>query len=294
VTEILTIRKLLNEGIRRLEACDGENARMNAELLLSFVLSRDKLDLICNSLDAVDGIKAHEYYETLMKRLRGVPIQYITGTTDFYNVTLKVNENVLIPRPETEVLVDTIMGEVGGGRFNGCSDDLRLLDLGTGSGSISIALLNALSPGRELRIIATDISREALEVARENSKQYGFESLIELRCGDMFDCIREDETFHIIVSNPPYVSTGEFGSLPGEVKDHEPRLALMTGETGLEHITSLVHNSGNHLRSPGLLICEIGDNQADPVKELMKEFGYTNVSIRRDLAGRDRIALIRR
>jgi len=288
-----TISQLLMIGTDRLRRFAVESPRVNAEMLLSFVLSMNKLDMIIRAGDTVDRERTEAYLEAVGERGRGTPVQYITETAEFFNTTLTVNEHVLIPRPETEVLVSSVLEALGSGHTGPAEGPMSILDIGTGSGAIAVALALELAADRPARIVATDISEKALEVARKNSIDSGCGDRIECRCGDMMDVLHDGEMFHVIVSNPPYVSSSEFQFLPPEVRDHEPLPSLVSGETGLEFIETLLIGAREHLFSGGLLAVEIGLGQAKRVNRMMTEFGYTGCSFRKDLSGITRIALAR-
>lgn len=292
VTPDHTIGGLLAQGIRFLREHSIENARTEAEVLLSHVLSRNRADIYAHPEEEVEVKSAGRYSRALSLRAAGKPLQYITGATDFFNVTVAVNPHVLIPRPETEVLVASVLEEVRRARGTNEASPLRILDVGTGSGAIILALACALRDELPLVLVATDVSPDALEVARTNFARYGLERLIDLREGDMFGALRTGESFHVIVSNPPYVSLRELPLLPVEVRDSEPRVALVSGETGFEHIERLVAEGSRHLAHEGLLAFEIGMGQEGKVGEILEADGsYGHIFFRKDLAGVTRIAL---
>ena len=288
-----SISQLLKIGITILEGSTVESPGVDAEILLSFVLSMDKLDLLTRSSETVEKNRVKEYLRAVTERKEGTPVQYITGKADFYNATLTVNENVLVPRPETEILVSSVLEEVCSGQIAPGGEIISILDVGTGSGAIALSLAMELSSGRRLKIIASDISDKALEIARRNSRDLGCGDLVEFRSGNMLDVLNDTEMFHIIVSNPPYVSCAEFETLPPEVRDHEPVCSLVSGETGLESIQTLLMKAKEHLLEGGLLALEIGLGQAEKVDRMLDEFGYSRYSFRKDLAGITRVVLAR-
>ncbi len=217
------------------------------------------------------------------KRKRGVPLSYLTGTREFWSIPLGVSPSVLIPRPETEVLVEKVLELSSRERET-------ILDVGTGSGNIAIALAKELP---RARILAADVSLRALAVARRNAERLKARQVEFLR-SDLFSAFRGTGVrFDFIVSNPPYVSAREWEFLPAEVRDYEPQRALLAGESGLEVIGRLVGRAGRFLRPGGYLIFEIGDGQRDEVLGL---FGrrWTEIETAWDLAGKPRVITARR
>jgi len=228
--------------------------------------------------------KAEAFFERLVaKRLDGVPLAHLTGTKEFWSIPIEVTPSVLVPRPETEGLVEKVL-ELS------TREAERILDVGTGSGCIAIALAKEL-PRAE--ILAVDISERALRVARRNAARHKVRH-IEFRRSDLFSAFRgTGERFDFIVSNPPYISRAEWNSLQPDVRDFEPRRALLAGESGLETIERLVRRSGTFLKPGGYLIFEIGEGQRDRVLGL---FGrrWTEIETAWDLAGKPRVITARR
>jgi release factor glutamine methyltransferase len=217
------------------------------------------------------------------KRKEGVPLSYLTGTREFWSILLRVSPSVLIPRPETEILVEKVLELAS-------RDQETILDVGTGSGNIAIALAKELP---RARIFATDISLRALNVARRNASLHKLRQVDFLR-SDLFSAFRGTGLrFDFIVSNPPYVSKRDWEGLPAEIRNFEPRRALLAGDSGLELIRRLVRRAGTFLRPGGYLIFEIGDGQRDDVLAL---FGrrWTEIETAWDLAGHPRVITARR
>ena len=214
------------------------------------------------------------YLEMLKKRALHLPVQYITGESCFCGLDLKVNSNVLIPRPETELLAEAV--------FTTCAGK-SVLDLCTGSGCIAIAVA---ALGNPKSVTACDISEEALGVARENARKNDVN--IVFRQGNMFEAVG-DETFDIIVSNPPYIAKKEIETLMPEVRDHEPFIALCGGEDGLDPYRVIAEEARKHLKPGGKLFLEIGEDQGESVPELLKKAGFKDISVRKDYSGQDRI-----
>lgn len=207
------------------------------------------------------------------------PIQHILGETKFYGLWFSVTEDTFIPRPETEVLVDHIIKKYKGKR------NKRLIDLGTGCGNIAVTLAKYL----RAEIYAVDISLDALEIAGKNAKRHGVEERVKFICSDWLKDVRSGP-FDIIVSNPPYIKQEEWDSLPNNVKDYEPRIALWGGEEGLEHYKKIVSYAAEFLVPGGEIVFEIGWNQGQLVSDLLDKSGiFTNISVKKDLGGNDRI-----
>lgn len=256
--------------------------RLTAELLLAGTLGLKRLDLYLQFERPLREDELAEFKARLRRRARREPLQYIEGRAAFRQLELRIDRRVLIPRPETEVLVGEVLGWARG------RTGLHALDVGTGSGAIALSL--ALE-GPFARIVATDVSSGALEVARENQRRAAPPLEVEFRQGSVYDPV-EGERFDTIVSNPPYIARAEAAGLEPEVVGWEPTIALVPGETGLEVITELVAGAPARLADGGLLALEIGVMQAAAVERLLAVTpGFAKPQIRQDLAGRDRIIL---
>jgi release factor glutamine methyltransferase len=263
------------------------NARLEAELLLAGVLGIRRLDLYLQHDRPVDGAELERYRAWVRRRLKHEPLQYIVGTAAFRKLELHVDPRVLIPRPETEVLVGEVLSWATLHGSWGAA-----LDIGTGSGAIALSLA---CEGRFARIVATDVSRDALDVARGNAQRAGLSDVVEFRCGAYFEPVREGERFTVIVANPPYVAESERAMLAPEVREHEPAAALFAGADGLSAIDELVAGAPPWLESGGLLALEIGDGQAEAVLERVRATAaYANASVVADLTGRRRVLVAER
>jgi release factor glutamine methyltransferase len=285
------------------------DARLDAELLLAHVLGLRRLDLYLQFERPVGADAVAAYREAVRRRARREPLQYITGEAAFREITVRVDPRVLIPRPETEVLVGEVLAAVGGGTGAGgggvtgrgtgtgrgaggaTGGQITGVDIGTGSGAIALSLLEE---GAFARVVATDVSPGALEVAASNAVLLGLEERLELRRGSVWEPIGEGERFHVIVANPPYVMESERAALMPEVRDHEPESALFGGEDGLAVIRELVSGAPSHLHAGGLLALEVGPTQARAVAKLMGGAGLVGARVVPDLTGRDRLVLARR
>ncbi|MGQ0813662.1 MAG: peptide chain release factor N(5)-glutamine methyltransferase [Gemmatimonadota bacterium] len=255
-----------------------DNARLEAELLLAHVLGIKRLDLYLQFDRPLTETQLEEFRRLVRRRLKREPLQYITGRAQFRELELKVDRHVLIPRPETEVLVGVVLDYIDG-------RPVRVLEVGVGSGAIALSIAKE---ARNASVVATDISGAAAEVAALNARDNGL--VLDIRIGSLFDPLAALERFDVIVSNPPYVADHERDSLQPEVKDWEPASALFAGDDGLGVFRALVSQSPSHMVAAGLLALEVGSSQAQQVAQLIdKTEKFEAVSVTRDLSGRDRI-----
>jgi len=266
------VRELIQRSASWLAARGFDSARLEAELLLAHVLRTERLRLYLDSDKPLIESEVDAFRELLKRRARGEPAAYITGAKEFYGIAFEVTPEVLIPRPETELIVDRAR----------TLKPARLLDVGTGSGCIAVACAVRLP---EAAVVATDISSAALAVAERNAGGAGVSERIEFREGDLLGPIGADERFDLIVSNPPYVARG--AALP-EVDLHEPHLALYPGQTGLEILERLIPDARAHLADGGTLLVEIGEEQADAARALAEPH-FREVTVQPDLAGLPRL-----
>jgi len=251
-------------------------ARFEAELLLCSVLGCERIRLIAHAEETIDSSNARSANALFARRRAGEPVPYIMGWREFYSVALRVTPDVLIPRPESERLVELALERLP------IDTPGRMLELGTGSGAIAIALASE-RPG--LAIVATDVSEAALAVARRNAQEHGAE--IEFVLSDWFDALGPEQ-FDLIVSNPPYVAAGDAHLERGDVR-FEPRLALVGGEDGLACIREIAERAQSRLRPGGGLLMEHGYDQGDRCVELLSALGYAEVADFHDLAGWPRV-----
>lgn len=281
--------KLHKSGIERTEA------KSCAWILFSYCFSMSRIDFLMNCIEwqemsARDEVHFQEYKELLEKRACGIPVQYLTHEQSFYGYDFYVDERVLIPRQDTEVLIACVEETVAQEMLQKqCLTAGTLLDLCTGSGCIAITLANVLKWDK---VWASDISEDALDVAGKNNVTHG--SLVEFKQGDLFAPFQELlASFDVIVSNPPYIESAVIQTLSKEVREHEPRIALDGREDGLYFYRRIVTEAREYLKKEGLLFLEIGYNQGEAVKALCNEAGYENVRIVADLAGHDRVVSAR-
>ena len=268
-----TLREAERRGAEILAAEGREEAAQTARLLLCHLLNFNFTDYVLAREDLLSPLDAARYEELLTRRASGVPLQYLTREQNFCGLSLYVDERVLIPRQDTECLVEEVLRDGAGG---------DLLDLCTGSGCIPLALLKH---GNFSCALGADISVEALAVAEINRARTGL--ALSLRRSDLFSEI--PERFDVITANPPYIESAEIETLSVEVRDHEPRLALDGAADGLAFYRRLAAESGAHLKPGGRLYLEIGMSQGAAVASLLKAAAFSDIQIIRDLAGRDRI-----
>jgi release factor glutamine methyltransferase len=290
----LDVRAALKEGIARLRVAKVPSDTLAAELLLMHALGRDRTWLYTNPEHQLNPAAAEKYFTLVARRAAGEPTQYLTGKQEFWSLEFEVTPDVLIPRPETEHVVEVALERLGerGIKINmktgTPSPTLRIADVGTGSGCLAVALAHEL-PHAE--IVATDISAAALEVARRNSARHAVNDRLRFVEANLFEGISGSPLpFDLIVSNPPYIARSESRSLPTEVRDHEPHSALFGGPTGTEMYAQLIQQAGALLRSGGILVLELGYNSADAVRKMFhEERCWANISITNDLASIPRV-----
>ncbi|MGA9799613.1 MAG: peptide chain release factor N(5)-glutamine methyltransferase [Terriglobales bacterium] len=282
----MTLRDALASAFSRLSAANVPSPRLNAELLLMFTLQCDRAHLYAHPERTLSPDEQSRYDLALSERGRGMPTQYITGHQEFWGMDFIVTPAVLIPRPETEHVIETVLERVRVGRAPSPAALLRIVDVGTGSGCIALALAKEL-PYAEIH--ATDISPAALEIARANAARLQLESRIRFHQTDLLRGL--DPGFDFIVSNPPYVGESEADQVQLEVRRHEPRNAVFAGKTGLEVIKRLIPQAWESLKPGGWLVMEISGTVADRVHELLT--GWNDVGITKDLQGIPRVASAR-
>jgi release factor glutamine methyltransferase len=279
-----SIADSMREASQTLQATGVPEARREAGSLLSFVTTRDRTFLISHAEDLLDDTSLDRFEKVVARRAEGEPLQYITGTQDFYGREFRVTPDVLIPRPETELLIEAALEVVAG-----VSAPL-ICDVGTGSGCIAVTLLCERG---DARMVAVDVSEAALAVAADNVRRHGVGERIELKVSDCFAGL-EPTAFDLIVSNPPYVSFAALAGLQREVRDHEPLVALSPGADGLSVIRRLLHDGPAFLKPNGHLIMEIGFDQGEAVQELIDPEMWRSVEIRPDLQSIPRIVVVQR
>jgi release factor glutamine methyltransferase len=279
-----SVREALRNGIRTLESAETPSAPLAAELLLMHVLSKDRAWLYAHSEEVLSPAQLAKYSERLALRAAGSPTQYLTGKQEFWGLDFEVTRDVLIPRPETEHVIEVALARIGEARR---ATDLKIADIGTGSGCIAVALAHELP---RAQIYATDISRAALEVARRNAARHGVADRVHFFQSNLLAGVTEPVEFDLIVSNPPYVAERDAESLPRDVREHEPRIALFAGEAGLDVYAPLIAQAESRLRQGGILVLELGFGMFEPVSDMLDSaHGWTRLSATVDLAGIPRV-----
>ena len=288
-----TIRNILKWAIATLKKTDIDSPGINADTLLSFVLSCDRTELYTNPDEILNDTDIRRYKDLINERIRHVPLQYITHRVEFMSLDFFVDEHVLIPRPETEILVETVLSNAHDKQYS--NRKITIMDIGTGSGNIAISLAKNLN---NVEIYASDISQEAIAIAKTNVQRHNVADKICLLRGDLFDAFSssvEKGQVDFTVSNPPYVSESEWKNLEPELRDHEPREALVGGKDGLCFYSQIIKNAADWLMPDGYLIIEIGETQANSIIKLMESEGhYEDIEIIKDLQGKERVISARR
>ena len=275
----MTYRECYEQGCRTLQAAGIEEAALDARLLLEAVCGTDRNDLLVHGEQPVAPEAEEKYLNWIRQRAEHIPLQQLTGEQGFMGLTFSVNEHVLIPRQDTEILVEEVLKEL--------HDGMRVLDMCTGSGCILLSLLHY---SNDCEGLGVDLSAEALEVAGRNVLKVLTPEKAEhahFLQSDLFEKV--EGKFEIIVSNPPYIASAEVEKLMPEVRDHEPRMALDRTEDGLYFYRRIIEEAGKHLVSSGMLFFEIGYDQGQAVSELMRTEGYCDVQVVQDYAGLDRV-----
>jgi release factor glutamine methyltransferase len=276
---------MIQEGAAQLErGPHPDRARRDAEALLLHTLRKDRAWLMAHSSEAPTDGEAELYADLLERRYRGEPIQYITGDQEFYGLPFHVTPDVLIPRPETEHLVEKAIA------LAVAFERPRIVDVGTGSGAIAVTLAHSLP---HAQITALEISRPALEIARGNAELNGIANRIRFAQSELLASVA-DERFEMVVSNPPYVPTVDRDSLSVEVREHEPALALFAGEDGLDVYRRLIPAAFSVLEAGGFLVLEVGYGQSEAVRAILVRCGFHRVEFMPDLQGIARVAVAKR
>jgi release factor glutamine methyltransferase len=277
----MNIHDILRQAAAKLKISGSTSPRLDAEVLLTSYLGTDRLELYKAPEKPLGEEEIAGFRKWLERRLNGEPVAYIIGFKEFWSLLFEVNREVLIPRPETEILVEEAL--LAG--KNMMRPALRILEIGVGSGAISVALARELP---DARLSATDISAGALALANRNARTHGVADRIEFLCGDLLAPVVG--TFDLIVSNPPYISAEEFAQLPRGVREYEPRQALLAGEQGTACHRAIIAASKQHLRKAGWLLMEMGAGQKEIVTELIeKSECFEYIEARRDYGGVERI-----
>ena len=294
-----SVRSLLKQGIEQLRAAQVLSYTLAAELLLLHVTGRDRTWLYTHAEEVLSPETSEDYFALLRRRALGEPTQHLTGKQEFWGLEFEVTPDVLIPRPETEHLIEVALDrlalrEVRAGRpsrLNG--EGITIVDIGTGSGCIAITLAKELTAAT---VYATDISKAALDVARRNAGRMGVVDRIQFLESNLLEAFVESQAtshesrlFDLIICNPPYIGRREADSLPIEVREHEPHAALYGGEEGYELYGALIPQAAQRLKPSGLLILELGYNSLPAVEPLLDRSDWVHVAVTKDLAGIPRV-----
>lgn len=275
-----TLRQALFAAVKELEAAGVDTPALDARVLLCHILGRDFSFLLAHGEELLEEEDTNRFFVLVKRRCAREPVAYLTGEKEFLSLSFRVGEGVLIPRPDTEILAQEALRlsrEAGGGA--------SMLDLCCGSGCIGIscAVFNPV-----LKVVLADISPAALNVAAVNTQRHGVEGRTEILCSDLF-CGLRGQAFHLIASNPPYITAEEMGELDRDVAEYEPRGALYGGEDGLDFYRAIAQEAPAHLLPGGHLLLEIGAAQGEAVHGLLEKRGFCAVRILKDYGGRDRV-----
>lgn len=276
--KILEIQAAYREGCKHLEAAKVPDAGLDAWYLLEYVTGISRAFYYGHPEYEISEEEEERYFSYIGKRCARVPLQHLTGEQEFMGLPFYVNEHVLIPRQDTEILVETALERKLPG--------MKILDMCTGSGCILVSLLKH-KPLKGISGVGCDISPEALLTAERNAKRHCVDAAFLQ--GDLFEALPEGERFDLIVSNPPYIPAADIEGLMEEVRVHDPRIALDGKEDGLFFYRRIVKESTGYIKKGGWLLFETGCGQAEAVSAMMKEQGYAGVSVKKDLAGLDRV-----
>ena len=274
-----TIATILKQAANNLIFISSSPA-LDAEILLAHVLNQSRSYLYAHSDKIPTNAEIQNFRKLLQQRQQGKPIAYILGKKEFWSLELDIDENVLIPRPETELLVELCLAKLDK------SKNQNILDLGTGSGAIALAIAHEQP---NWNIVAIDKNAEALKIAKRNAEKFKIKNVTFL-CNNWYAALPESQKFNAILSNPPYIKTKDPHLQKGDVKQ-EPISALTSGTTGLDDLTIIITRAKNYLENDGCIMVEHGYNQANQVQQLMLHNGFTDIQTYKDIAGHDRVTI---
>lgn len=277
----MTIKEIIIRYSKELEEI-SPTPRLDVEILLQKVLNVDRLYILLNLEKSISDDEEKLFYEFINERLNNRPIAYIVGNREFMGLDFYVQEGVLIPRPDTEVLVEEVI-ELGKNKGT-----INILDIGTGSGAITVSLAKYLD---NAKVTSIDISDIALEIGKKNAINNDVDHRVNFIKSDLFTNLDKDMKFDIIVSNPPYIKREVIETLDKQVKDFEPYNALEGGIDGLDFYRSITKGAKNFLKKGGILAYEVGHDQSQDVSKLMERDGYTNIYTKKDLQQIDRVVI---
>ncbi len=281
----VTAREASRTSAEYLRKAGIATARLDAEVLLRHVLGMEQTDFYLSMDEAMDGTDEREFHKLLSRRAGREPVAYITGHKEFWSLDFIVTPQVLIPRPETELLVELAL------KLSmpiAATSRRKILDLGTGSGAIAVSLAKDLP---QARVCAADISAGAIEVARLNARRHGVEERMDFFSGDLFEPVTEErEGYDLIVANPPYIRSGDLAGLAPEIREWEPATALEGGADGLLYYRRIIAAAGDYLKSGGSILLELGDAMGEAVARLFADAGgFEPAQVYRDYAGQERV-----
>lgn len=279
--DVWTISSLLNWTVNYFKSKNIQSARLDAEVLLSHVLRQERIYLYVHFDEPMEQNELNKFREYVKKRAQHVPIAYIIGEREFMGLPFKVTKDTLIPRPDTEILVENVLNNVDKDK------EIEIVDIGTGSGAIILSLLVNLPKAQGKTV---DISSKAIEVAKENAVNLQVNDRCEFFVGDLFAPLN-DNKFDVIVSNPPYIPQKDIATLEDDVKEYEPVSALTDGGDGLSYYRRLLSEGKAYIKENGFIALEIGIYQSNDVKQIAMDNGWKNIKIIKDYAGIDRVVL---
>lgn len=296
----LLVKEMLTMGEKQLMDSDIADATRDCKILYCYMMDIPFSKIILEYQEVLQDRLCDKYFELIDRRSKGEPVQYIMGSQEFMGLEFIVNENVLIPRQDTETLVEDALEIINTGTLRGEDMDVKrkewdILDLCTGSGAIGVSLARIAN---KVNVTCSDISEGAIKVAKENAQKHGLAKSMKFEHGDLFKPFNKHfhkQKFDMIISNPPYIKSSVIPTLQKEVCEHEPLSALDGGESGLDFYERIVSGVGSHLKKGGVLLMEIGNDQGEAVSGLLSRNGeFTLIRVLRDLAQRDRIVFAKK
>ncbi|MBF1161876.1 MAG: peptide chain release factor N(5)-glutamine methyltransferase [[Eubacterium] sulci] len=296
----LLVKEMLTMGEKQLMDSDIADATRDCKILYCYMMDIPFSKIILEYQEVLQDRLCDKYFELIDRRSKGEPVQYIMGSQEFMGLEFIVNENVLIPRQDTETLVEDALEIINTGTLRGEDMDVKrkewdILDLCTGSGAIGVSLARIAN---KVNVTCSDISEGAIKVAKENAQKHGVAKSVKFEQGDLFKPFSKHfrkQKFDMIISNPPYIKSSIIPTLQKEVCEHEPLSALDGGESGLDFYERIVSGVGSHLRKSGVLLLEIGHDQGEAVSGLLSRNGeFTSIRVLKDLANRDRIVFAKK
>jgi len=284
MTEAWTVGRVVRWAADDFRARNIESPRLEAELLLAHALETERLRIIVDAARELEPSELARYRDLIQRRRKGEPVAYILGQKEFFGRMFRVDKRVLVPRPDTEILVETALRRTSSFPMPG-----RYLDLCTGSGCVAISIARERPA---CKMIAIDLSPDAIAVARENSIRLGAAHQIAWLVGDLFRPLESapGRKLDLIVANPPYINEGDIAGLSVDIRDFEPRMALTGGADGLDVTKRIIAQAPRHLRPGGVLALEMGTGQTERVKQLFAEAGFTEIVVDKDYGGHERVA----